>query len=92
MKMQIARLSPHQNGKVFGVLAAITSLILMVPFFLIFAATMPSGSSGVPPAYAFLLIPVGYLVFGYLSVAIGCLIYNLLFRAVGGIEFETLDT
>jgi hypothetical protein len=92
MKMQIARFSPHQNGKVFGVLAAISSLILMVPFFLIFAATMPSGAPGSPPAYAYLLLPVVYLVFGYLSVAIGCLIYNLLFRAVGGIEFEARDT
>lgn len=91
MKMQITRLSPHQNGKVFGVLAAISSLILMVPFFLIFAATMPSAAPGTPPAFTFLLIPVAYLVFGYLSVAVGCLIYNLLFRAVGGIEFEALD-
>ena len=92
MKMQIARLSPHQNGKVFGVLAAISSLILMVPFLLIFAATMPSGTPGVPPAYSFLFLPLAYLVFGYLSVAVGCLLYNLLFRAVGRIEFEALES
>lgn len=33
MKKQIKRMSPHQNGKVFGVLMAIASLVFVVPFF-----------------------------------------------------------
>lgn len=87
MKQQVSRLSPHQNGKVFGVLMAISSLVFLVPFFLIFSATMPPGAGG-PPAFMILIMPVMYLVIGYLSVAIGCALYNFMFRYLGGIEFE----
>jgi hypothetical protein len=34
MKKQIKRLSPHQNGKVFGVLMAVTTLPLFLPMIL----------------------------------------------------------
>ena len=34
MKQQVSRLSPHQNGKVFGVLNGVTSMIFILPFFL----------------------------------------------------------
>ena len=87
MKQQVSRLSPHQNGKVFGVLMAISSLVVVVPFFLIFSATMPAGAGG-PPALMILIMPVMYLVVGYLSVAIGCAVYNFMFKYIGGIEFE----
>lgn len=87
MKQQVSRLSPHQNGKVFGVLMAISSLVFLVPFFLIFSATVPPGTGG-PPAFMILIMPVMYLVIGYLSVAIGCALYNFMFRYLGGIEFE----
>lgn len=86
MKQQIARLSPHQNGKVFGVMMAAVALIILVPFVIIASAFAPT--PGQPPWYAMLLVPVVYLIFGYLGVAIGCLIYNLLYRFVGGIEYE----
>ena len=33
MSQQVARLSPHQNGKVFAVLMAVTSLIFILPLF-----------------------------------------------------------
>ena len=88
MKQQVARLSPHQNAKVFGVLTAIGSLVFLVPFFLIFSAAAPAGSPGAPPAFMFLLAPLFYLFFGYVSVAIGCLLYNFMFKYVGGIEYE----
>jgi len=32
MKKQIRRMSPHQNGKVAGILMAVSSLIFFVPF------------------------------------------------------------
>lgn len=86
MKQQVSRLSPHQNGKVFGVLMALSSLVFLVPFFFIFSATMPAGAGG-PPAFMILAMPVMYLVFGYLSVALGCAVYNFMFNFIGGIEF-----
>ena len=41
MKQQVSRLSPHQNGKVFGVLFAVLSLIVVVPVFLLASMTVP---------------------------------------------------
>jgi len=88
MKQQVSRLSPHQNGKVFGVLMAISSLVFLVPFFLIVSATMPASAGG-PPTFMILIMPVMYLLIGYLSVAIGCAVYNFMFKYLGGIEFES---
>ena len=88
MKKQIARLSPHQNAKVFAVLMAVSSMVFVVPFFLIFSAAAPPGQPG-PPTIMFFLMPIFYLVFGHIFVALGCLIYNFLFKFVGGFEFES---
>lgn len=90
MKKQITRLSPHQNGKVFGILTAISSLIFIVPFGLIAAALSPQGSG--PSAIIFLLFPIVYLIFGYVMVAGSCWFYNIMFRHVGGIEFEATES
>lgn len=89
MKRQIKRLSPHQNGKVFGVLTALGSLIFVVPMAMVFSYS-PIGQSGHGPSgWMFLLFPLGYLVMGYLSVAVACLIYNFAYGFLGGIEYET---
>lgn len=88
MKQQVTRLSPHQNAKVFGVLTAIGSLVFIIPFFVVFAAALPAGTPGAPPAFMLLIAPVFYLFFGYVSVAVGCLLYNFMFTYVGGIEYE----
>jgi len=86
MKQQVARLSPHQNGKVFAVLMAVGSLVFLVPFSAILLLT--SADPNAPPAWLFLLFPVLYLVMGYVSVAVGCWLYNIMFKYIGGIEFE----
>lgn len=90
MKTQIARFSPHQNAKVFAVLMAIASLLFFVPFTLVFWFAAPqTAAPGGPPVLMFLLLPLMYLVLGYMSVVIGCAIYNVMFRFIGGIEFDT---
>ena len=86
MSQQVARLSPHQNGKVFAVLMAVTSLIFILPLFVFFG--LVGGSGGRPPVLTVLIMPVIYLVLGYVTVAIGCAIYNFMYRYIGGIEFE----
>jgi len=95
MKKQISRLSPHQNGKVFGVLMAVSSLIFLLPLFIIMSLAMPQADQyGNPvnfPTFMMLLMPLFYLIFGYISVAIGCFIYNFLVKYIGGIEFELED-
>lgn len=90
MKQQIKRLSPHQNGKVFGVICALGSLLFVIPMSLAFSA-MPMGQSNGMPTWLLLFFPVIYLVMGYLSVAIGCLVYNAAFSFLGGIEYETIE-
>ena len=83
MKQQVACFSLQQNGKVFAVLMAVTSLIFFAPFFLIFAASAP------PPMLMLPVMPLMVLVPGYVMVAIGCAIYNFMFKYIGGIEFES---
>jgi hypothetical protein len=87
MKTRIQKFSPHQNAKVFAVLMAVSSLIFLVPFALFANAIVPDGQA--LPMSTLLLVPVVYLVFGYISVVIGCCLYNLLVKLTGGIEFET---
>lgn len=91
MKQQIARFSPHQNAKVAAILMAASSLLFVVPIALVFSFTMPSQAR--PPMITmFLIMPVMYLVIGYIAIGLSCLIYNLLARYIGGIEFESEAT
>ncbi|MFN4119500.1 hypothetical protein [Acidovorax sp.] len=85
MKLQIERLSPHQNAKVFGVLMALGSLVFLVPFFLFALLLAPAEQA--PPVWMVLIFPVIYLVVGYLSMVAGCALYNVMFKYVGGFEY-----
>lgn len=86
MKHQVARFSPHQNAKVVAILMAVGSLVVLVPMFAMFAAITPATSR--PPLVMLLMMPLMYLVLGYVMVAIGCALYNSMYRHIGGIEFE----
>jgi len=96
VKKQISQLSASQNGKVFGVLMALSSLVFVVPMAIMFSF-FPFGVDRNgnpvegPPVLIFLLFPVFYLVFGYIMVAIGCKFYNFMFKYIGGIEYEARD-
>jgi hypothetical protein len=97
MKSQISRLSPHQNGKVFGVLLAVWALVLGVPFFtfIFFMGLSVDDEAKVRffnfPLFVPYIFAIVYLIFGYLSVLIACTIYNLLYKYMGGFEFEQKD-
>lgn len=86
MKQQVARFSPHQNAKVAGVLMAVTSLIFIIPFFLL-ASMFGMGQSGMP-IWAIIILPLIYLIMGYIGVVIGCALYNVIVPFTGGIEYE----
>nr|WP_288120611.1 hypothetical protein [Thiomonas sp.] len=94
MKKQIARLSPHQNGKVFAILMALSSLLFVVPMAIAFSF-IPAGVDAngnpfpQPPVAMFLLFPILYLIMGYIMVAVGCVFYNFMFKFIGGIEYES---
>jgi hypothetical protein len=94
LKRQLKRLSPHQNGKVAGILMAVTTL----PMFLIMIIPMVFMMSKVDqaakpvdfgfPFGMFLFMPIFYLAFTYLFVAFSCWVYNVFFKLIGGFEFE----
>ncbi|MDA8422464.1 MAG: hypothetical protein M0Z89_03930 [Nitrospiraceae bacterium] len=75
MKKQIKRLSPHQNGKVFGITMAVIAPLFMIPLSIIMFISMPTADkSGNPinsPKFLIIAMPIFYLVFGYISTAIG---------------------
>jgi hypothetical protein len=89
MKQQVARLSPHQNGKVFAVLTALGSFLFLVPVIFIMSVTVPADAPGTPPLLMLVIAPLMYLLIGYVSVAIGCMLYNWMFKYIGGIEYES---
>ena len=95
MKRQIRRISPHQNGKVFGILSGVSSLLFVIPMFAVSFFAKPGvdqyGNPVVFPKVVLLLLPFAYLIFGYLMTVIGSLIYNLFFKLIGGFEFEVDD-
>jgi hypothetical protein len=95
MKKQIRRFSPHQNGKVFGVLMAVLSLFLLIPLVLMMPLAPPQvdpqGNEVSFPFILFVAMPIFYALFGYVSVAVGCLVYNFLYRYLGGFEFEVVE-
>ncbi|MBT9527671.1 MAG: hypothetical protein IV105_20640 [Rhizobacter sp.] len=68
-------------------MTAAMSLIVVVPMMLIMSAFMPNESKF--SALGMLMLPVVYLVVGYIMTAIGCAFYNLVAKFVGGIEYES---
>ena len=92
MKQQIARLSPHQNAKVAAVVWAVISLIIVVPLALIPLLVSPQAHGSPFAGYFFLIMPVVYLVFGYIFTVFACWIYNFLVQYIGGFEYEARDS
>ncbi|WP_156820731.1 hypothetical protein [Dasania marina] len=94
MKIQIKRFSTHQTAKVFALLMAASSLVILLPFIIIsFLAPTPAAPNGseIPMGIfsgMFILMPVFQGIMGYIMVRIGLWIYNLLSPKIGGIEFE----
>jgi ABC-type multidrug transport system fused ATPase/permease subunit len=92
MKKQIKRLSPHQNGKVFAVLMTISAILMFIPMAIVIyfvGSQVDQNSKPVElPIFMFAIMPIFYLLFGYIFIAIGCAIYNFVYRFVGGFEFE----
>ena len=89
MKQQITRLSPHQNGKVAAVLAAVVSLIVLVPVFLIATLAGAGTAAQGMPLWLIFILPVIYLVISYIVTVIFCALYNVIAPMTGGIEYDS---
>ena len=91
MKRQIKRLSPHQNGKVAGIVIAITILPILLLMIIPMSLFPQVDHTGTPinyPLGMLILMPLIYMVFTYLMVGFGCLVYNGCQKFIGGFEIE----
>jgi hypothetical protein len=85
MGKRIKRIAPVQLGKLLAVIYALFSLIF-VPIFLIISLSSPQGKG--PGLLFSIIMPVIYIIFGFVGGVIGAFIYNLSAKWVGGIEIE----
>lgn len=93
MQVRIRRFSTHQTAKVVALLMAATSLVMLLPFFLMTTFTAPAVNAAGEPlpvgfGVLFLLMPLLYMVVGYVMTRIGLAIYNVISSKTGGFEFE----
>ena len=107
MIKRIQHIAPVQLGAVLAVLYGMLSLIVVVPFFLIYTFLAPhnltftSGSgqiattpvqSAFPFGLAFVIfIPFLYAAGGFIGGIIAAVVYNIVARFTGGIEFTLTD-
>ena len=87
MIKKIKRVSPLQLGKIAAVLYGILSLIFL-PFVIIPALLANRPGPGV---IFILILPIIYVVMGFIMAVITAAIYNLCAKWVGGIEIELED-
>lgn len=83
MKMHIERVSVLQSAKVMAVLY----FAISIPFALLFALPMLFGKQTGASLFMLVLVPVMYLVVGFLFSLLGAWIYNLVAAGIGGFDF-----
>lgn len=91
---QVISISGHQTSKVIAICGAIISLLFW-PLFLLSAIPLllkqGFSAAAAAPMLIFILMPLFYLVLGYLFTRLGCFIYNKVAKKWGGIEFSLGD-
>lgn len=87
MKKQLLRIPPVQFAKVLALVYFLISLPLMVFMWLL----SQFGPHPQPFSGWFLLMPVFYVIFGFIFSLTGAWIYNLVAKWIGGIEFVTVE-
>jgi hypothetical protein len=89
MKKQISNVSILQNAKV----AAALYFVMSIPFviIMILTALVSGGQNSGPGIFVLILMPVFYVIFGFIFTAIGAWVYNLVATRVGGFEFTTTE-
>lgn len=86
MKKQIINIAPFQTAKIFAVIYFLMSLPLIAMMAIMFSF---SPSPAKPAMGMLIILPVAYMVFGFIFTVIGAWIYNLAASWVGGIEYTS---
>ena len=87
MKKQIVNVSIGQTAKVAAALYFVISLPLVAIMMLSMLVTGQGGLS----MFFMILLPVFYVVFGFIFTAIFVWLYNLVAARIGGIEYTTVE-
>lgn len=89
MKKQVTRVSPQQTSKVLALVYFFSSLPFVL--FMSLSAALSRKSDDAFPVFLFILMPLLYLIFGYLLTLYGAWIYNHIAKRIGGIELTVMD-
>lgn len=96
---RVKKLGVYQTSKVAAVIFFLLSLVIILPVSLIANTFNHMGPNQGFPGFPFggtiffILLPLLYALFGFITTAISCVVYNLVAKWTGGIEleFETMD-
>ncbi|MEE4251695.1 MAG: hypothetical protein V2I38_13985 [Alcanivoracaceae bacterium] len=97
MTKTIVKFSAHKTALTFACVMALSSIVFLVPMSLVFFNAPMHDANGNPvnPApFGIMLVvmPILYLIMGYIMTIIGAWIYNFVSRFTGGIQFELTDS
>jgi ABC-type multidrug transport system fused ATPase/permease subunit len=84
MKKQITSISAVQTAKVFAVLYFLMSLPFVIMMYL-----MTSFSHSPFPAFMVIVMPIAYLLIGFIVTVIGAWVYNVVANWIGGVEYTS---
>jgi Flp pilus assembly protein TadB len=86
MRKRITRVAPIQLGKVSAAFYGLFS----IPFVVVTGVAWSLAPFHLfMPIAVLVIIPIFYVVFGFLTMAFGGWIYNVVAKQIGGIEFVT---
>lgn len=88
MRKQITRFSVVQTAKVAAAMYFVVSLLMIVVFAI--PMMMYTGKMQMS-VFMLLLMPLVYLLFGFVFTVIAAWVYNLVASVLGGIEYTTTD-
>jgi hypothetical protein len=86
MKSQLLHISVFQSAKVMAVLY----FVISIPLVLIMAIPTLLMNRPGPGLFMLILMPILYLILGFLFSAFGAWVYNLVAARIGGFEFTVL--
>lgn len=88
--IRVKKFGVFQTAKVVGIIYALVSLVIILPFFMIgsmlsqeFFPEMAEFGGAI-----LIVLPLVYGLVGFLFTALGCVVYNLIAGFTGGIEIE----
>jgi len=87
MKKQLLRIAPFQFAKVL----AVVYFLLSLPIVIFMGLISQFGPHPQPLSGGIVLMPIFYLVFGFIFSLTGAWLYNLVAKWIGGIEFVTIE-